>query len=258
MPESPRVSIITPTHQRESFLKFQYQVIKQQTYAPIEWLIYDDSPTPSAAFLAIADESVRYFHAGDRLTIGEKRNFLIEQATGEVIAHFDDDDYYSPHYLATMLSQLQQGYDVVKLSAWFLYSLLQQAFGYWDTRQTTGLCYSFDPNSEIDLVLFDESNNQFIQNTYLGFGFSYLYRKQVAQETPFLDLNFDEDRQFVQQAMTRFKVHHFADTAGLCLHLIHHRNTSKCFPQHLLPAFMLHQYFPQFSDLFNRHQSGGK
>ena len=30
-------------------------------------------------------------------SLGEKRNWLVQHASGEYVAHFDDDDYYAPH-----------------------------------------------------------------------------------------------------------------------------------------------------------------
>ena len=36
-------------------------------------------------------------------TIGEKRNLAIQNASGDVICHFDDDDLYAPTYVETMV-----------------------------------------------------------------------------------------------------------------------------------------------------------
>ena len=40
------------------------------------------------------------------LDLGEKRNWLVQHATGDYVAHFDDDDYYAPHYISRMVSQI--------------------------------------------------------------------------------------------------------------------------------------------------------
>ena len=32
-------------------------------------------------------------------TLGGRRNWMLRNATGEVVLHFDDDDYYAPHYV---------------------------------------------------------------------------------------------------------------------------------------------------------------
>ena len=86
-----------------------------------EWLVLDDSAEPSALLARDDDSRLRYFHQRLGASIGAKRNALIEAARGEVIVHFDDDDYYAPNYIAEMLSYLNRNVDLVKLSGWFTY-----------------------------------------------------------------------------------------------------------------------------------------
>lgn len=40
------------------------------------------------------------------LDAGEKRNWLVQHATGDYIAHFDDDDFYASHYISRMVAQI--------------------------------------------------------------------------------------------------------------------------------------------------------
>src|SRR3954471_5913053 len=101
-----KVSVVTPTFGREKYLPGLLACFAAQTHTDRELLILDDSPAPSTFFGGLADSRVRYVHSKERLTIGEKRNRLVEMATGEVIASFDDDDYYAPGYLTAMLDGL--------------------------------------------------------------------------------------------------------------------------------------------------------
>ncbi len=94
----PRVSIITPTMNRQSFLPALWDCVRAQSFEDIEWLIHDGSPQP-AIFSGIGDPRVRYRHVPRPTSIGAKRNDLCRVARGEIIVHFDDDDYYSPHYV---------------------------------------------------------------------------------------------------------------------------------------------------------------
>ncbi|HSJ09035.1 MAG TPA: glycosyltransferase family A protein, partial [Longimicrobiales bacterium] len=109
--------MITPTHGREHRLRRIYDVFRAQTHADREWLILDDSAEPSAFFTALRDEQVRYRHLPERMSIGAKRNVLVGLAAGPGIVHFDDDDWYAPHYLETMAHRLED-HDFVKLGAW--------------------------------------------------------------------------------------------------------------------------------------------
>src|SRR4051794_13447300 len=101
-----KVSVITPTFGRERYLPSLFRCFAEQTYADRELLVYDDSPHPSPFMTSLADPRVTYRHHPQRLTIGEKRNRLIEQARGEVVAFFDDDDCYAPGYLEAMVAAL--------------------------------------------------------------------------------------------------------------------------------------------------------
>ena len=52
------------------------------------------------------------------------------------------------------------------------------------------------------------------------------------------------DHGFVAAALAKgCRLDHFADTQGLCLHILRKDNMSKSFPQYLLPDFMLEKLF---------------
>ena len=76
------------------------------------------------------------------MSLGAKRNLLVQQARGEMIVHFDDDDYYAPRYLETLIGTLiAQGGDFANLSSWYLFDVRHDLFGFWYLRQTTGVHY---------------------------------------------------------------------------------------------------------------------
>ena len=50
------------------------------------------------------------------MSLGAKRNWLLERVETELSAHFDDDDYYAPKYLEEMVTRLiDNKADFVKL-----------------------------------------------------------------------------------------------------------------------------------------------
>jgi glycosyltransferase involved in cell wall biosynthesis len=245
VPGAPAISIITPSFRRGRLLQLQHRTVLAQSEQDFEWLILDDSPEPSPYFLALSDPRVRYtHHAGARLSIGRKRNWLVERAQSEFIAHFDDDDFYARNYLETMRARLLRGADLSKLSAWFVYTARMQKLGYWDTVITRGLHFRFS-SEPIKPVLLSETNAKAFETHYAGYGFSYVYRKALWQETPFPDQDANEDYGFLSAALEKgCRLDHFADTEGLCLHILRHDNTSVCYPQYVLPDFMLARLFP--------------
>jgi glycosyltransferase involved in cell wall biosynthesis len=88
------VSIITPTANRVNLLPAIWDCVRNQSIHDFEWLVHDGSAQRTAMFDDINDTRVRYIHESTPMTIGAKRNALCSEAKGEIIAQFDDDDYY--------------------------------------------------------------------------------------------------------------------------------------------------------------------
>ncbi|HWY65597.1 MAG TPA: glycosyltransferase family A protein [Rhizomicrobium sp.] len=242
---TPAVSIITPTYNRHALLQAQHAYVLAQTEQDFEWLILDDGPEPSAYFTRLSDPRIRYHHlAGPKMLVSAKRNWLCERAKAPVIAQFDDDDYYAPHYLAAMLKRLaHSGADITKLSAWFVYSAQLARLGYWDTANTLGLHFTFGPEPVLN-AFFNKATPDNMKNNYAGYGFSYAFKKSMWEKAPFPAVEYASDYGFVAAALAKgLRLDHFADSEGLCLHILRKDNMSKSFPQYLLPHFMLAKLF---------------
>jgi cellulose synthase/poly-beta-1,6-N-acetylglucosamine synthase-like glycosyltransferase len=241
----PFVSIITPTYQRQIFLKKALNYVCLQDYPNWEWLIWDDSPEPMPEFLQLTQQNIHYIYANERLSIGEKRNRLIELAKGEIIIHVDDDDYYHPNYITSMLNHLQHMQaDLLNLRGWYVYDLRTQFFGYWNLTVTTGLHYRCDA-TKVSAQIFDAAMTQALQDNYLGYGFGYIYRKALWASNPYPDINYGEDTALVCAALRQgFHIDGVLDTEGICLHYVHPQSTSICFPQYHLPSIAAPKIFP--------------
>lgn len=243
---APAVSIITPSFNRHALLQAQHAIVTAQTVTDWEWLILDDGPEPSAFFAGLSDPRIRYTHlAGAPMLVSAKRNWLCERASAPVIAQFDDDDYYAPHYLAAMLTRLREtGADITKLSGWFVYSAQLKRLGYWDTANSLGLHFTFGPEPVLN-AFFNKEAPENMKNNYAGYGFSYVFRKSMWETAPFPHVKYASDFGFVAAALAKgCRLDHFADTEGLVLHVLRKDNMSKSFPQYLLPDFLLAKLFP--------------
>lgn len=229
---NPLISVITPTYRREADLIRQYANFKAQTYPMKEWMILDDSPAPSSFFLALSDPEVRYIYSPIRLSVGEKRNLLIEKASGFYIAHFDDDDYYAPQYLKTMARHLKT-LDFIKLSAWYVYSEPHLFWGYCDHEHPAPFHYYLSPGEGLCVI----ENFQQDPSMLWGYGFSYAYRRTVWEAFPFEAVNFGEDHGMVLERLlpSRFSAGYVSDPHGIVLHILHQGNASQAFPQYRLP-----------------------
>ena len=80
----PLVSCIVPTTAaRSAFLRHSIDYFTAQTYKPLQLVVI-----------------------GDDGLIGHKRNLACEQATGDIICHWDDDDWYGPHRVQQQVDTL--------------------------------------------------------------------------------------------------------------------------------------------------------
>lgn len=244
---SPLVSIITPTANRERLLPAIARCVLSQQ-VDWEWLVLDDSPAPSATLQALAtsDARIRYVHSDTRLSIGAKRNSLIGNARGSLIAHFDDDDYYAPHYLAHLIRYMQSNRaDLIKLSGFFMYAPHTQFFGYMDLNAKVGLHYELNGRS-VSHVEFHEKR-QIGADFILFYGFSYVYDKALAEVSAFDDINLYDDENFIRRVVNAdAKVIAVDDPLASCLHLVHPGSTSRCFSRYSMPPFTLPTLFPGY------------
>jgi glycosyltransferase involved in cell wall biosynthesis len=243
----PLVSIITPTANREHMLPAIARCVLRQQI-DWEWLILDDSAEPSASMQALAsqDSRVRYFHSATRMSIGAKRNTMIAASRGSVIAHFDDDDHYAPHYLAHMVTTMRANHaDLIKLSGFFMYAPHTQFFGYMDLSAKVGLHYELSGRS-VSHIEFHEKM-QIGADFILFYGFSYVYDKALAAISAFDDIDLCDDESFIRRVVEAGRnVVAMDDPQASCLHLVHPASTSRCFSRYSMPAFTLRTLFPGY------------
>ena len=95
------VSVITPTYNRRRFIPYLIKCYESQNYKKesMEWIILDDGQDKVKDLFDAAAKripNIRYIPLDEKLTIGEKRNRLNDEAIGSIIVAMDDDDYYPP------------------------------------------------------------------------------------------------------------------------------------------------------------------
>jgi glycosyltransferase involved in cell wall biosynthesis len=130
----PLVSCIMPTYNRRAFLPQAIQSFLQQDYPNRELIIVDDG-SDGIQDLIPAAANIRYVQSRRRLSIGAKRNLACQEARGEFIAHWDDDDWYSPDRLRYQVVPLVTGpADITGLENKFVLELPAGEFWTNDAR----------------------------------------------------------------------------------------------------------------------------
>src|SRR5688572_17330800 len=103
----PLVSCIMPTHNRRLFVPHAVRYFLCQDYANRELIIVDDGDDPVQDLMP-DDHRIRYLRLDRRHKIGAKRNLACKAAQGDVIVHWDDDDWMAPWRLRYQVTEMMR------------------------------------------------------------------------------------------------------------------------------------------------------
>ena len=111
------VSVITPTYNRRRFIPYLIQCYDAQTYKKenMEWIILDDGQDKVDDLFTDAAKkipNIRYIPLDEKITIGEKRNRLNDEARGSIIIAMDDDDYYPPERVSHVVTRFSKNNEI--------------------------------------------------------------------------------------------------------------------------------------------------
>ena len=170
MKNPPLVSCIMPTYNRRRFVPHAIRYFLRQDYPQRELLIVDDG-TDAVKDLVPEDPRIRYLHFDRKRTIGAKRNLACQEAQGEIIVHWDDDDWTAPWRLRYQVENLlQEQADICGLArVLFCDPLSEQAWQY----------------------IYPTGGRPWV------YGGTLCYTKAFWQSNPFPDINVGEDARFV-------------------------------------------------------------
>lgn len=197
METNPLVSCIMPTCNRRPFVAQAIRYFLRQGYPDRELIVVDDGED-SVVDLIPDDPRIRYRHLDRRLSLGAKRNIACRMSRGELIAHWDDDDWMAPHRLETQVARLlRHNADVCGLHELLYYSI--EAGRAWAYRYDTP------------------------ERPWLAGG-TLLYRRSVWGEHPFQEINIGEDAAWVRSVSDGRLL--AIDDADFYVALIHSGNTA--------------------------------
>jgi glycosyltransferase involved in cell wall biosynthesis len=104
--ERPLVSFILTTKDRPRFLETALRCFAHQTYRERELIVVDDGerfPVDPARVAAVGGRLIR---AEPGTTLGAKLNLGVAEARGALCQKMDDDDWYAPRFMETMVAGL--------------------------------------------------------------------------------------------------------------------------------------------------------
>jgi glycosyltransferase involved in cell wall biosynthesis len=106
--DAPLISCIMPTRGRPELALQAVRYFQAQDYPHRELVILDDAGGTLGPLLP-DDPRIRYTQVGARQSIGAKRNRGVQLARGQLVAHWDDDDWYAPDRLSAQAAPILEG-----------------------------------------------------------------------------------------------------------------------------------------------------
>ncbi len=192
------VSCIMPTYDRRPFVARAIRYFLRQDHPERELVVVDDGTDPVADLMP-GDPRIRYLRLDRRLSVGAKRNLACREARGEVLLHWDDDDWHAPWRVSYQLRELR--------------------------RRRAELCgldriHFYDPRADRAWQYVYPSGRR----PWL-YGGTLCYTRAYWQDRQFPEINVGEDNRFVRAAGSS-RVAALAD-GDFYVGLIHPRNTSR-------------------------------
>jgi glycosyltransferase involved in cell wall biosynthesis len=186
-----------PTRNRRRFVGQAIWYFLRQDYPEKELIILDDGED-GVSDLVPADERIRYVRLERPLALGAKRNLGCRMSRGDLIAHWDDDDWTASNRLSMQVCELRRsGTDICGARELLHYSI--DAGEAWLYRYPTDA------------------------RPWLAGG-TLLYRRSAWATHPFPEINVGEDNAFIWQHPSE-RINALPDSS-FYVALIHAGNTS--------------------------------
>lgn len=198
----PLVSCIMPTRDRPDFAMQAVDYFLRQDYPERELIIVDDSLNDWQGLLP-KDPRIRYYRTRRDESIGVKRNRACELARGEIIVHWDDDDWYAPHRIRVQVEPLlAQEADISGLTDTVFFEL--DTWQFWRCKRPL-------------------HRRLFVENVHGG---TLTYWRYIWQErSRFPDRSIAEDAIFLRRAVRRGARVKKLSNVGLFLYVRHKENS---------------------------------
>lgn len=172
------LSILIPTieSRKQKFKNLEWK-LRMQVLA---WFVQHKTKSVEI----ISDDSPTFLEGGK--SIGQKRNDLLQRATGQYACFFDDDDTPAPNYLQTLLALCNEGNDVVT------FNTLVKTDYYWTV---------------INMSLANAANEETAPGRIIERTPWHIcpVKTEIAKQIPFAHINHNEDWTWMQQVIPHLK-----------------------------------------------------
>ena len=193
---TPLVSCIMPTANRQKYVPIALDHFLNQDYQNAELIIIDDGKESILPLLPKSSK-IRYYYTEPLGTIGTKRNYACSKAHGEIIMHWDDDEWYAHDWITRQVD--------------FLISSGADITGIEFVHYCSPITDTFWIGSSLN------RNNPSKPHQWLN-GPTIAYWKSFWETYPFKDLQKGEDDEFVNNPNAKTYAHDYIDGFVKILH----------------------------------------
>lgn len=145
-PNIPVVTVATLTGSRPEGFQLATKYLFRQTYkGPIQWIVIDDCYPKTEMPQALPGNITLEYHRGPKdwrpglNTQKGNMDLAIQLSKGDYFFTWEDDDFYAPNYLQTMLYFLQR-YDAVGEANNRYYALVDRCYIEFNNTKHASLC----------------------------------------------------------------------------------------------------------------------
>ncbi|CAM3895560.1 glycosyltransferase [Mesobacillus zeae] len=223
------VSIITSTN-RPCFLQNIIRNFENQDIEEKELVLVLHGFTDNASDGVVDNPLIKLLYSPKEESLGTCLNEAIRHAKYNIIAKFDDDDYYGPRYLSEALKTMEEkDADIIGKQSLFIYFMEDQLLS----------------------LLFPGKENKFIQSQSDTLaGSTLIFKKTVAERVKFQPVSLGEDTAFLDNCK-KLGIRMYASTPNHYVYIRyphpHHTSDSDnrrlknhCFP--LIQTNCFHDY----------------
>jgi glycosyltransferase involved in cell wall biosynthesis len=112
--QQPLVSVIIATRDRPRLLSIALRCYQHQTYPNRELIVVDDGEDAPVDLAAVETAGGRLIRVAPGMALGEKLNVGARAASGFFCQKMDDDDWYAPSFMETMVRCVLESWTIVR------------------------------------------------------------------------------------------------------------------------------------------------
>ena len=163
--ENPKISVIIPVYNTETYLEECLQSCSVQTLRDVEFLLINDGSTDHSQQIIdrYAKEDPRFISITlDHRGVSHSRNIALEKVKGEVVMFLDSDDFYAPNACETVWDEYLKNDPDIIIFKTNIYTNDPEVINPWLSRTLTHISRKFYETFTPDTIFNEPASKPFM------------------------------------------------------------------------------------------------